>query len=93
MTFVLEALCKMFFRRSVSDPQTGQRVVLSKEDCDIVQNISKNKFAIPTTTYQPWIDFFTHEKMEHPICDVPRSKTSFLPSIHERRKVHTGICS
>ncbi|XP_062595609.1 ribosome biogenesis protein bop1-A-like [Saccostrea cucullata] len=37
--------------------------------------------------FQPWIDFFTHETMIHPVTNHPQHKRSFIPSKWEKLKV------
>lgn len=36
---------------------------------------------------QPYVDHFTHDKMLHPLSDIPKPKSSFIPSKWERRKI------
>ena len=36
---------------------------------------------------QPYVDHFTRDKMLHPLSDVPKPKSSFIPSKWERRKI------
>ena len=37
--------------------------------------------------FQPYVDWFTGEKMLHPIKDNPESKSSFMPSKWEHKRV------
>ena len=37
--------------------------------------------------FQPWVDFFTFEKMIHPVTNHPPAKASFIPSKWEKMKV------
>jgi BOP1NT (NUC169) domain len=41
---------------------------------------------------QPWVDFFTHETMIHPVTDQPEHKRSFIPSKWERKRVSFVLC-
>ena len=36
---------------------------------------------------QPYVDHFTRDKMLHPLSDVPKPKSSFIPSRWEHRKI------
>ncbi|KAF3423188.1 hypothetical protein E2986_02945 [Frieseomelitta varia] len=76
------------FWRTIKDPQTGQDVVLSEADIDLITRIQKRK--IPDVTfdeYGPWIEWFTSEVMKTPLRKFPEHKRSFLPSKPEARKV------
>ncbi|CAH1102227.1 unnamed protein product [Psylliodes chrysocephalus] len=76
------------FWRTVKDPQTGQNVVLSEEDINLIKRIKAQK--IPDETfdeYAPWIEWFTSEVEQMPLRKFPEHKRSFLPSKHEARKV------
>ncbi|XP_076750011.1 ribosome biogenesis protein BOP1 homolog isoform X2 [Xylocopa sonorina] len=76
------------FWRTIKDPQTGQDVVLSEADIDLITRIQKRK--IPDVTfdeYAPWIDWFTSEVMKTPLRQFPEHKRSFLPSKMEAKKV------
>lgn len=74
--------------RTVTNKMTGQNVVLSKEDLGLIQNLQSSKHPDSMAeNYQPWIDFFTHEKMIHPVTNHPQHKRSFIPSKWEKLKV------
>ncbi|XP_077254884.1 ribosome biogenesis protein BOP1 homolog [Temnothorax americanus] len=76
------------FWRTIKDPQTGQDVVLSEADIDLIVRIQKQK--VPDTQfdeYAPWVDWFTSEVMKTPLRKFPEHKRSFLPSKNEARKV------
>ncbi|XP_022342098.2 ribosome biogenesis protein bop1-A-like [Crassostrea virginica] len=74
--------------RTVTNKMTGQNVVLSKEDLSLIQNLQGSKHPDSSTeNYEPWIDFFTHEKMIHPVTNHPQHKRSFIPSKWEKLKV------
>jgi len=77
--------------RTVKDKLTGQNVRMTDKDLELIKNIQKGKY--PGTgsgnynAYEPWIDFFTHEKMDMPVTAHPPHKRSFLPSRREAEKV------
>nr|XP_022901034.1 ribosome biogenesis protein BOP1 homolog [Onthophagus taurus] len=76
------------FWRTVKDPQTGQDVVLTDQDINLIKRIHGGK--IPDENfeeYAPWIEWFTSEVMEMPVRKFPEHKRSFLPSKNEARKV------
>ncbi len=74
--------------RTVKDRLTGQNVILTDNDVDLVQRIKKGKYPDPSyDPYQPFIDFFTYEKMVHPVTNRPETKASFIPSLSEKRKI------
>ncbi|XP_034943857.1 ribosome biogenesis protein BOP1 homolog [Chelonus insularis] len=76
------------FWRSVKDPQTGQDVILSEEDIELITRIQKQK--IPDAQfdeYAPWVDWFTSQVEKMPLRKFPEHKRSFLPSKVEARKV------
>merc|ERR1712025_725397 len=67
--------------RTVLDKTTGQNVVLTDEDVDTIERFKKGKSLNPNhDPYAPWIDFFTHETMIHPVTNRPEHKRSFIPS-------------
>src|SRR5699024_8440992 len=74
--------------RTVQDKLTGQKVVLSDQDVDLIQRIRNAKCPDPSyDPYAPFIDFFTYEKMIHPVHNMPETKASFIPSLAEKRIV------
>ncbi|KAG7203143.1 hypothetical protein KM043_010263 [Ampulex compressa] len=76
------------FWRTIKDPQTGQDVILSEADIDLITRIQKQK--IPDAQfdeYAPWVEWFTSEVMKTPLRKFPEHKRSFLPSKPEARKV------
>lgn len=76
------------FRRTVRDPQTGQNVVLSREDCAIIQRVKSGKYADSSVDPFPeWPDAFEREVEIHPLSNRPEDKRSFIPSKWERLKV------
>ncbi|KAK3085887.1 hypothetical protein FSP39_010022 [Pinctada imbricata] len=74
--------------RTVTDKLTGQKILLSEKDLNLIKNIqSHHLYDNQQETYEPWVDFFTHEKMIHPVTNRPEHKRSFIPSKWERLKV------
>ncbi|XP_056008764.1 ribosome biogenesis protein bop1-A-like [Ostrea edulis] len=74
--------------RTVTNKMTGQNVVLGKDDLSLIHSLQASKHPDPSTeNYEPWIDFFTHEKMIHPVTNHPQHKRSFIPSKWEKLKV------
>ncbi|XP_043482625.1 ribosome biogenesis protein BOP1 homolog isoform X2 [Leptopilina heterotoma] len=76
------------FWRTIKDPQTGQDVVLSEADIQLITRIQKQK--VPDTQfdeYSPWVEWFTSEVMKTPLRKFPEHKRSFVPSKIEAKKV------
>ena len=73
---------------TVEDPTTGQKVVLSEADAEVVSRAASNK--VPDAGYNlygEWSEWFSSDVMETPLRDNPESKKSFLPSHCEKQKV------
>lgn len=76
------------FWRTVKDPQTGQDVVMSEEDIQLIKKIMKQKNPDKNfDEYAPWIEWFTSEVEQLPIRNIPDSKASFLPSKTEKKQI------
>lgn len=76
------------FWRTIKDPQTGQDIVLSEADIQLITRIQKQKIPdVQFDEYSPWIEWFTSEVMKTPLRNFPEHKRSFLPSKPEARKV------
>lgn len=76
------------FWRTVRDPQTGQEVVLTDADIELIKRINSSRVPNPEhNEYEPWIDWFTSEVEKMPIKNVPDHKRSFLPSVSEKKKI------
>ena len=74
------------------DPQTGQDVVLSNEDVELIKNVMGSKIPDGSyNPYQPWVDWFTNTVMETPVTSQPEHKRSFLPSRVEAIKGNTAF--
>lgn len=76
--------------RTVVDPKTGQTVVLSDRDLEIVTRMSAGKGVLgdkEEDIYQPWEDFFSKDVLEMPVTAHPPQKRSFIPSLLDRRRV------
>ncbi|XP_055332890.1 ribosome biogenesis protein bop1-A-like [Paramacrobiotus metropolitanus] len=75
------------FWRTVKDKTTGQDVVLTDEDLDIIQKIQGAKAPVVGDPYEPFEDIFSHETMTTSLSSRPPSKRSFLPSLLEKEKI------
>lgn len=76
------------FWRTVKDPQTGQDVVLSEDDIQLIKRVMKQKNPDQNyDEYEPWIEWFTSEVEQLPIRNIPDSKKSFLPSKTEKKQI------
>lgn len=74
--------------RTVRDPSTGQDVILTNEDLELINNIQKGRYPDGNfDPYQPFEDFFTYKTMIHPVTNRPEHKRSFIPSKVEKEKV------
>ncbi|XP_031785359.1 ribosome biogenesis protein BOP1 homolog [Nasonia vitripennis] len=76
------------FWRTIKDYQTGQDVVLSEADIELITRIQKQR--IPDANfeeYAPWVEWFTSEVEKMPLRKFPEHKRSFLPSKTEAKKV------
>lgn len=73
----------------MKDPQTGQNIVLSREDCAVIQRLKEGKFADGDVNpfMEDWPAAFEKDTMIHPLSNRPESKRSFIPSNWERLKV------
>nr|XP_015212885.1 PREDICTED: ribosome biogenesis protein BOP1 [Lepisosteus oculatus] len=74
--------------RTVHDKMTGMDIRLSDEEVDLVHRLQKGQFGDANfDQYEPYVDFFTHETMIHPVTNRPEDKRSFIPSLIEKEKV------
>ncbi|XP_072266611.1 ribosome biogenesis protein BOP1 [Pyxicephalus adspersus] len=74
--------------RTVHDKKTGQDIKLTDEQVDLVERIQRGQFGdAKYDPYEPYVDFFTHETMIHPVTNRPADKRSFIPSLIEKEKV------
>lgn len=72
--------------RTIYDKITGQKVVLSDEDLDVINRIRKAVYPDPNyDPYEPYVDFFSNEVSIHPVMNRPAPKASFVPSLSEKR--------
>ena len=91
----LEKMDDPNFGVTVRDPTTGQDVVLSERDVEIIKRLGGAK--IPNAEYSLFgendplrdaeFNWFSSEVMQTPIRAIPESKRSFLPSVDEKRAV------
>ncbi|GAB0094614.1 Ribosome biogenesis protein BOP1 homolog [Sergentomyia squamirostris] len=76
------------FWRTVKDPQTGQNIILSEEDIELIKRIAGQKIPDKEfNEFEPWVDWFTSEVEKMPIRNIPEHKRSFLPSKTEKKKI------
>ncbi|GAU94030.1 hypothetical protein RvY_05878 [Ramazzottius varieornatus] len=75
------------FWKTVKDKLTGQDVVLSDQDLEIIQKLQLGKLTGSGEAYEPFEDIFSHEVMDTPLSSRAPSKRSFLPSLLEKDKV------
>ncbi|KAL3195337.1 hypothetical protein MRX96_015810 [Rhipicephalus microplus] len=74
--------------RTVKDKSTGQNVVLSDEDVDLIQRLQQGRYPSGSyDPYEPFEDIFSHETMIHPVTSHPPQKRSFVPSRIEKQMV------
>ncbi|KAI1285352.1 Ribosome biogenesis protein bop1-B [Halotydeus destructor] len=74
--------------RTVKDRLTGENVVLTDEDVDLMKRLKKGHYPDPNfNPYADFIDIYTYEKMIHPMTNRPMTKAQFTPSIGEKRAV------
>ena len=74
--------------RTVQDKMTGENVILTDADANLIKRLGKGRYPDPNyNPYQDFVDFFTYEKMVHPVTNRPETKASFVPSIGEKRKI------
>lgn len=72
--------------RTVYDKLTGQKVVLSDQDLDVINRIRKAVYPDPNyDPYEPYVDFFSNEVSIHPVMNRPEPKAAFVPSLSEKR--------
>ncbi|XP_033112289.1 ribosome biogenesis protein bop1-A-like [Anneissia japonica] len=83
----LEKMDNPDYWRTVFDEKTEENIVLNEEQLDIIDKIQNNRFPGAVDPYEDYIDFFTHEKMIHPVTRQPEHKRSFIPSLIEKEKV------
>jgi len=82
----LQRMDDPYYFRTVRDKSTGERVILTDADAEIVSRVKKGLY--PNASFDPYpdfIDFFTYEKMIHPVTNRPEHTASFIPSIGEKR--------
>ncbi|KOB76137.1 Uncharacterized protein OBRU01_06296 [Operophtera brumata] len=76
------------FWRTVRDPSTGQDVILSKQDLELIHRIREGHVPDPEhDEYKPWVEWFTRSVLAAPVRAFPEHKRSFLPSRSEQAQV------
>ncbi|KNC78997.1 ribosome biogenesis protein bop1 [Sphaeroforma arctica JP610] len=73
--------------RTIKDPTTGEQVVLSNEEVDIIQRIQGRINGDGEEQHPEHVDFFTNTVMIHPVGNEPEPKRRFIPSVHEHKKI------
>ena len=73
--------------RSVMDRQTGEKVVLTKEDIEIIKRLTTGKYASDSVEEFGESTFFTHDEMKTSLSARPEHKRSFIPSKWEKLQV------
>ncbi|CAH8449188.1 unnamed protein product [Heterobilharzia americana] len=76
--------------RSVRDPLTGQLVVLSDRDLEIVHKTVKGEGVTVDSKeelFKEWEEWFTRDVMQMPLTAHPPQKRSFIPSLLDKRRV------
>lgn len=72
--------------RTVYDKLTGQKVVLTDEDLDVIDRIRRAVYPDPNyDPYEPYVDFFSNEVSIHPVMNRQEPKAAFVPSLSEKR--------
>ena len=74
-------------RKTVKDKFTGQDVVLTDNDLEIIRKLQLGKLTGSGEAYEPFEDIFSHEVMDTPLSSRAPTKRSFLPSLSEKEKV------
>ena len=88
LDYFLKKMDDPTFWRTVKDRMTGQNVVLSDADMDLISRLEKGKIPDPNMDpYPKFEDLYSHEVMIHPLTARPESKKSFIPSLHEKALV------
>ncbi|KAH8849202.1 Ribosome biogenesis protein BOP1 like [Schistosoma japonicum] len=76
--------------RCIRDPQTGQLVLLSDADLEIVDKSTKGEGITVDSKegpFETWEEWFTKDVMDMPLTAHPPQKRSFIPSLLDRRRV------
>jgi len=74
--------------KTLHDKVTDTDVVLTDKELEMIERITGGHF--PDAQFDPFeksIDFFTGEKMIHPVSDRPEPKSRFTPSKWEAKKI------
>lgn len=73
--------------RTVIDRQTGEKVVLSEQDIDLVKRLASGRFLHSDYEDFDTSTFFTQDEMKMPLSGRPEHKRSFVPSKWEKLQV------
>lgn len=83
-----------YYWRTIKDKLTGQDVVLTDAHADFLKRVEKGRYPDPNyDPYAPFIDFFTYEKMVHPVTNRPEPKAAFIPSISEKHQISKMVAA
>lgn len=78
----------VLIRKTLHDKVTDTDVILTDKELEMIERITGGHF--PDANFDPFedhIDFFTSEKMIHPVSDRPEPKSRFTPSKWEAKKI------
>ena len=73
--------------RTVTDQQTGQKIVLTDEDIDLIKRLTKRKYGNKDVEEYETAPVFTQDEMKTPLSGRPEHKRSFIPSKWEKLQV------
>lgn len=73
--------------RTVIDQQTGEPIVLTDQDIDLIKRLSSAKYPSDDVEEFETSNFFTRDEMKMPLSGRPEHKRSFVPSNWERLRV------
>ncbi|KAG4097015.1 BOP1NT domain-containing protein [Neocallimastix lanati (nom. inval.)] len=73
--------------KTVEDEKTGKKIVLSKEELDMIRKIQGGDFADGYDPYEPYVDWYTSKVMETPLSAAPEPKSRFIPSKWEGKRI------
>eukprot|EP00118_Oscarella_pearsei_P010544 m.65331 g.65331 ORF g.65331 m.65331 type:complete len:704 (+) comp35316_c0_seq10:6005-8116(+) len=74
--------------RTVHDTYTGRDIVLTDEEVDMIRKLQTGQYpSSGYNPYEPYVEFFTNEKMAHPLSTAPEPKSRFIPSKWEHKRI------
>jgi ribosome biogenesis protein ERB1 len=76
------------FGRTVIDPRTGERVVLTDKEVELIQRIQAGvPLHSDINPYEDAVDFVSNQVEIHPLSSAPEPKSRFVPSRWEHKKI------